>query len=179
MRARFVEVALSLFLGASESLGALESLPSGMFPNVLVSGAMLRAASVPATALALLLPRRVLAAPQEKQSKGARQRPAPRVLAPVAVRPENGSSELGGTSDRAATPVAPATRGPSVAGPPARVLLRGCEGMQESEVERVLSAELGTQSNSPPASSSSSAEPTWIVVRCADGQITVEVNDPL
>ncbi len=53
-----------------------------------------------------------------------------------------------------------------------RALLRECSGVQEAEVQRVLSAELA----SDPAPGG--AAPTW-VVRCEGKRVTIAVSDPL
>jgi hypothetical protein len=52
-------------------------------------------------------------------------------------------------------------------------LVRECQGVVETEVERVLAAELRAETtpNDEPD------DPTWIVVRCHDGRVIIEVSD--
>jgi hypothetical protein len=52
--------------------------------------------------------------------------------------------------------------------------LRGCDDLREAEVERVLAVEL--RADPQPAESS---DPTWIVARCDDGRVIIEVSDPV
>ncbi len=58
--------------------------------------------------------------------------------------------------------------------PLVRVLLRGCKGFTEAEVERVLAAELAADSGPR----GGAREPTWVVVHCAARTVVLEVHDP-
>jgi hypothetical protein len=53
------------------------------------------------------------------------------------------------------------------------MLVRECEGVVETEVERVLAAELGAEANAD----DQAQDPTWIVARCAGSRVIIEVND--
>ncbi|MGC4088840.1 MAG: hypothetical protein QM756_13260 [Polyangiaceae bacterium] len=58
--------------------------------------------------------------------------------------------------------------------PPIRVVLRSCAEIHEAEVERIVSAELGSQAASDAELSS---DPTWIVASCAGSRVLIEVGD--
>src|SRR6186713_3100482 len=66
--------------------------------------------------------------------------------------------------------------------PPVRLLLRSCNDYREADVERMLAAELagenvtsfGTSSGAEP-----NRDPTWVVARCEESRVLLEVNDPL
>lgn len=59
------------------------------------------------------------------------------------------------------------------AGPPVHMLVRECEGVVETEVERVLAAELGAETGDD----DQAQDPTWIVARCASSRVIIEVSD--
>jgi hypothetical protein len=58
-------------------------------------------------------------------------------------------------------------------GPPVHMLVRECEGVVETEVERVLAAELGAEANA----GDQAQDPTWIVARCTGSRVVIEVSD--
>jgi hypothetical protein len=66
----------------------------------------------------------------------------------------------------------PALAKPS-GGPPVHMLVRECEGVVETEVERVLAAELGAETNAD----DQAQDPTWIVARCTGSRVVIEVSD--
>jgi hypothetical protein len=53
------------------------------------------------------------------------------------------------------------------------MLVRECEGVVETEVERVIAAELGAETNA----ADGTQDPTWIVARCAGTRVVIEVSD--
>jgi len=61
----------------------------------------------------------------------------------------------------------------AAAGPPIRVVLRSCGEIRESEVERIVRAELGSEQSAPEQPS----DPTWIVVSCMEHRVLIEVGD--
>jgi hypothetical protein len=65
-----------------------------------------------------------------------------------------------------------AARATPSAGPPVRLMLHDCPQISEVEVERVLAAELGSES-----APNDDADPTFIVVTCAERRVLIEVTD--
>lgn len=57
--------------------------------------------------------------------------------------------------------------------PPIRVFLRACRDIRETEVERIVSAELGSE----PSQAEPASDPTWIVVSCDTNHVLIEVVD--
>ncbi|HET9931117.1 MAG TPA: hypothetical protein VFQ35_10535 [Polyangiaceae bacterium] len=55
------------------------------------------------------------------------------------------------------------------------MLLKGCAGLREREVERILATELAVDASH----SESVHEPTWVIVTCEESKVVVEVHDPL
>lgn len=53
------------------------------------------------------------------------------------------------------------------------MLVRDCEGVVETEVERVLAVELGAETGAD----DQAQDPTWIVARCAASRVIIEVSD--
>jgi hypothetical protein len=58
-------------------------------------------------------------------------------------------------------------------GPPVHMLVRECEGVVETEVERVIAAELGAETGAD----DQAQDPTWIVARCTGNRVIIEVSD--
>jgi hypothetical protein len=66
--------------------------------------------------------------------------------------------------------------------PPVRLLLRSCNEYREADVERMLAAELSGDSAANTGTSTEAEpnrDPTWVVARCEDSRVLLEVNDPL
>ncbi|HWA76336.1 MAG TPA: hypothetical protein VG937_28550 [Polyangiaceae bacterium] len=58
-------------------------------------------------------------------------------------------------------------------GPPVHMLVRECDGVVETEVERVLAADLGAETGAD----DQAQDPTWIVARCVGNRVIIEVSD--